>query len=159
MTAPPPVFGLVKWVNYFWVACNSLEMVILNSKGIIRSGFTWVRRVASRWSGLKTNGDSVQLPVPATLSITGQHMGADNGCTSHAKVCLCQSKPQHMGRTLKHSSQGGFNPQNATHRDNYNCPFLYNVELKRDRDYLRNVALSMIWYTPDQSLDKCRRNS
>ena len=129
VTAPPPGFGSVKRVNSFWVACNSLDMVILDSKGIIRSGFTWVRRVASRWSGLKTNGDSVQLPVPATLSITGQHMGADNSRTSHAKVCLCQSKPQHMGRTLKHSSQGGFNPQDATHRDNCNssnCPFLYN---------------------------------
>ena len=67
----------------------------------VRLYLSWV---GSRWAGLKTNGDSVQLPVPATLSITRQHMGPTTAVqkASHAKVCNCRSKPQNMGRTLKH---------------------------------------------------------
>ena len=110
-------------------SCHSRFCNLLLGHYQVRLCSCWV---GSRWAGLKTNGDSAQLPVPATLSITPQHMGADNGCTlkaGHAKVCICRSKPQHMGRTLKHSRAGEFNPQDATHRDNSspsNCLLLHH---------------------------------
>ena len=73
---------------------------------------------------LKTNGDSAQLPVPATPSITRQHMyGSDNVVHWKQKYAFARpSKPQHMGRTLKHSREGELKPQDAMHRDNC-CPF------------------------------------
>ena len=99
MTASP-AYGLVMWVNPFWVACNSLWMVVLDSKTLLSGRYQvrfYLSRVVSRWSGLKTNGDSVQLPVPATLSITRQHMGADNGCTE-SKPCKSMQLPEQTSK-------------------------------------------------------------
>ena len=90
---------------------------------------------------LKTNGDSAQLPVPATPSITRQHMyGSDNGRTLKAKVCICEAEQTSTYGTDVEAFKGRRIEATRCNAQGQLLPF--HLSLEKDRNYTRNVTLS-----------------
>ena len=120
----------------------SLEMINLDSRtfcqGIIRSGLSWVASTWFAWRLMVTVRSCQFLlhrQLPANIC-----MGPTTVVHWKQKYAFARpSKPQHMGRTLKHSREGELKPQDAMHRDNC-CPS--TCHWKKDRNYTRNVTLS-----------------